>query len=67
MDTDVKRIFKSISDFSDNSEARYVGGCIRKIINNEKIDDIDLATNLDPKQVCEALKNNLEIIGVSHQ
>ena len=35
----------------------YVGGCVRKIINNEKV-DIDLATNLEPKQVCETLKKN---------
>ncbi len=27
-------------------------------INNEKVDDIDLATNLQPKEVCEALKKN---------
>ena len=31
-------------------------GCIRKIINNEKVDDIDLATNLEPMEVCEAWK-----------
>tara|TARA_Y100000591_G_scaffold331531_1_gene365747 strand:+ start:177 stop:1310 length:1134 start_codon:yes stop_codon:yes gene_type:complete len=36
----------------------YVGGCVRKILNNEKVDDIDLATNLNPKQVCEILKKN---------
>ena len=35
-----------------------MGGCIRKIINKEKVDDIDFATNLEPKQVCEALKKN---------
>ena len=56
--TPADKIFNAINSFSSKSEIRYVGGCIRKIINNEKIDDIDLATNLDPKQVCEALKNN---------
>ena len=35
-----------------------MGGCIRKIINKEKVDDIDLATNLNPQKVCEALKKN---------
>ena len=43
----VKKIFDSINNFSSNSEIRYVGGCIRKIIKTEKVHDIDLATNLD--------------------
>ena len=53
----VIKIFDAINNFSDESEIRYVGGCIRKIINREKVDDIDLATNLEPKHVCEALTN----------
>ena len=56
--TPVKKIFDSINKFSLNSEIRYVGGCVRKIIQNEKVDDIDLATNLNPDQVCEALNKN---------
>ena len=52
------KVFDAINSYSSSSEIRYVGGCIRKIINNEKIDDIDLATNLEPKEVCEALKKN---------
>ena len=60
-DTPVKKIFKAINNFSHNSEIRYVGGCIRKIIKKEIVDDIDLATNLTPQQVCEALtKNNIK-------
>ena len=54
----VKKIFDVINSFSEESEVRYVGGCIRKIINNEKVDDIDLAANLEPKQICEVLKEN---------
>ena len=54
----IEKIFKSISEFSDTSEIRYVGGCVRKIINNEIVDDIDLATNLNPEQVIECLKKN---------
>ena len=57
-DTPVKKIFDSINNFSTNSEIRYVGGCIRNIIKKEVVDDIDLATNLNPQQVCEVLKNN---------
>ena len=57
-ETKVDKIFDSISKFSETSEARYVGGVVRKIINNEKIDDIDLATNIIPSEVCEVLKKN---------
>tara|TARA_A100001015_G_scaffold170958_1_gene190003 strand:- start:292 stop:1566 length:1275 start_codon:yes stop_codon:yes gene_type:complete len=56
--TPSNKIFKAINSYSSVSEIRYVGGCIRKIINKEKVDDIDLATNLEPKQVCEVLKKN---------
>ena len=56
--TNVEKIFHLISDFSEKSEIRYVGGSIRKIINKEKIDDIDLATNISPTKVCEILKKN---------
>ena len=51
-----KKIFEVINSFNTESEIRYVGGCIRKIICKEKIDDIDMATNLEPDLICEALK-----------
>ena len=54
----VKIIFKAINSYSYESEIRYVGGCLRKILNNEKVDDIDLATNLNPSEVSEILKKN---------
>ena len=54
-ETEVESIFEAINSFSKNSEVRYVGGCIRKIINNEKVNDIDLAVNLNPEDVCQAL------------
>ena len=56
--TSAYKIFDAINSFSSESEIRYVGGCIRKIINQEKVDDIDLATNLEPNQVCEALRKH---------
>jgi len=56
--TPANKIFDAINSFSSDSEIRYVGGCVRKIVNKEKVDDIDLATNLDPQKVCEALKEN---------
>ncbi len=60
-DTPVKKIFKAINSFSSSSEVRYVGGCIRKIIKKEKVDEIDLATNLNPEETCDALnKYNID-------
>ena len=56
--TPVKKIFEAINSHSSESEIRYVGGCLRKILNNEKVDDIDLATNLNPSEVIEILKKN---------
>jgi len=56
--TPVSKIFDAINFYSSESEIRYVGGCIRKLLNNEKVDDIDLATNLEPDKVCESLKKN---------
>jgi len=55
-ETEVEKIFSAIHSFSKKSEIRYVGGCVRKIINKEKVDDIDLAVNLIPSDVCEALE-----------
>jgi poly(A) polymerase len=56
--TSANKVFEAINNFNEISEVRYVGGCIRKIIKNEQVDDIDLATNLIPSEVCEALKKN---------
>ena len=67
--TPVHKIFNAINSFSLESEIRFVGGCIRKIINKEKVDDIDLATNLIPKDVCNALeKENIDYFetGIDH-
>ena len=55
--TPANKIFEAINNFSEKSEIRYVGGCVRKVIKKENVDDIDLATNLTPSEVCEALKN----------
>ena len=32
-----KQLFLAVNDYSKNSEIRYVGGCVRKSILNEKI------------------------------
>ena len=67
--TPVNKIFEAINSHSESSEVRYVGGCIRKIIKKEVVDDIDLATNLKPNEVCEALKKkaiNYYETGIDH-
>ncbi len=67
--TPAKRIFEAINAYSENSEVRYVGGCVRKIIKKEIVDDIDLATNLKPSEVCDALKKqdiNYYETGIEH-
>ena len=55
-ETQIDKLFDAINSFSTNSEIRYVGGCVRKIINKEKVDDIDLAVNLNPLEICKVLK-----------
>ena len=67
--TKVSEIFKAISNYNELSEIRYVGGCVRKILNGEEFDDIDLATNLKPNEVKECLKkNNIDFFetGIDH-
>ena len=67
--TPVKRIFEVLNNYSESSEVRYVGGCVRKIIKKEIVDDIDLATNLKPSEVCDALKKqdiNYYETGIEH-
>tara|TARA_B100001059_G_scaffold152601_1_gene152287 strand:- start:177 stop:1451 length:1275 start_codon:yes stop_codon:yes gene_type:complete len=67
--THANKIFEAINSYSESSEVRYVGGCIRKIIKNEEVDDIDFATNLNPSDVSEALKKkeiNYYETGIEH-
>ena len=66
---EIKKLFLAIENYSEDSEIRYVGGCVRKILNNEIVDDIDFAVNLKPEECSAALKeNNIKFfeIGISH-
>ena len=68
---DLKFIFKKLQDGipEEKVAARFVGGCVRKYILNEKIDDIDIATILTSNQIKERFKEtNLKVIdtGVKH-
>ena len=37
--------------------ARFVGGCVRKHLTNEEVDDIDIATILSSNDIKEKFKN----------
>ena len=55
---EIQKLFKSINSHSKEAELRFVGGCLRKLIKDENLDDIDLSTNLKPNEVIEILKKN---------
>tara|TARA_B100000029_G_scaffold510460_1_gene601997 strand:+ start:26 stop:1324 length:1299 start_codon:yes stop_codon:yes gene_type:complete len=62
-------IFTTLNEINKENNVRFVGGCVRKSISGESIDDIDLATALKPDEVKEKLsKNNIKVIdtGISH-
>jgi tRNA nucleotidyltransferase/poly(A) polymerase len=66
---EAKEIFSLINKNSNDNEVRFVGGCVRKAINNEEIDDIDLATSLEPNEVKKIFNNNnIRVIetGIDH-
>tara|TARA_B100001121_G_scaffold291938_1_gene293110 strand:- start:1801 stop:3084 length:1284 start_codon:yes stop_codon:yes gene_type:complete len=54
----MQQLFKLFSSYSEKAELRFVGGCLRKLISHERVDDIDLSTNLIPNIVVEILKKN---------
>ena len=53
----------------DTITARFVGGCVRKYLSNDTIDDIDIATILSSHDIREKFKNtNFKVIdtGIRH-
>ena len=70
-DKELRFVFKKLQEgFSKEIvAARFVGGCVRKYLSNEKIDDIDIATILSTEQIKEKFKGtHFEVIetGVKH-
>tara|TARA_Y100000590_G_scaffold467756_1_gene647780 strand:+ start:28 stop:1314 length:1287 start_codon:yes stop_codon:yes gene_type:complete len=62
-------IFSHLNEFGNESKVRFVGGCVRKVLCGENIDDIDLATSLEPREVIKKLnKEDIKVIetGISH-
>ena len=51
------------------NQAMFVGGCVRKYILDEKIDDIDIATTLTPDEIIKRFENtNVKVkkTGIEH-
>ncbi len=66
---EAKIIFSYLNEIGEESKVRFVGGCVRKSISGENIEDIDLATSLTPSEVKKKLnKENVKTIdtGVTH-
>jgi len=62
-------IFSHLNQSGKEDHVRFVGGCVRKAIYGEDIDDIDLATILEPEEVKKRLNSeNIKTIdtGISH-
>ena len=62
-------IFTYLNETGREDRVRFVGGCVRKSISGESINDIDLATILEPDEVKKRLnKENIKVIdtGISH-
>jgi len=62
-------VFDHLNETGKEDQVRFVGGCVRKSISGENIDDIDLATIHEPNEVKKRLnKKNIKVIdtGISH-
>ena len=66
---EISYLFNCFASYDENTELRFVGGCVRKILSEEAIDDIDLATNANPDLILKILnKNNINYYstGIKH-
>ena len=66
---EAKEICDHLNEIGKENAVRFVGGCVRKALCGESIDDIDLATSLEPQEVKEKLeKNNIKVLetGIDH-
>ena len=62
-------VFSCLNEAGKESKVKFVGGCVRKALYGENIEDIDLATSFDPNEVKKKLnKKDIKIIetGLSH-
>tara|TARA_A100001015_G_scaffold290473_1_gene363527 strand:- start:1056 stop:2318 length:1263 start_codon:yes stop_codon:yes gene_type:complete len=56
---ELRFVFKKLQEGlpKDTIAARFVGGCVRKHLSNDEIDDIDIATILNSDDIKEKFKN----------
>jgi poly(A) polymerase len=62
-------IFSYLNETGEESKVRFVGGCVRKALNGQSVDDIDLATSWKPDEVKQRLiKEGIKVIdtGLTH-
>ena len=70
-DSELRFVFKKLQQGFPNEQktAMFVGGCVRKHLSNEEIDDIDIATSLTTDQIKEKFQDTrFKVIdsGVKH-
>ena len=60
-DKELKFVFHKLQEGfpSDKITARFVGGCVRKYLSNDEIDDIDIATTLSSDEIKERFNNTI--------
>ena len=66
---EAQKIFSCLKLIGEENNLKFVGGCVRKSITGEIIDDIDLSTSLEPEEVKKRLNyNNIKVYdtGISH-
>ncbi len=64
-----KNIFSILKNHNKKTELMLVGGCVRKLLSGEEIDDIDIAVNLNPEEINNILiENKIKFLetGISH-
>ena len=65
----VNQILDVLKKHNKSTKLMLVGGCVRKLLNKEKIDDIDIAININPEEIRNILileKINFLETGISH-
>ena len=65
---ETKKIF-SILNSKNKKEAMFVGGCVRKYLLKEDVDDVDIATTLTPDEIIKKFENTeikVKKTGIEH-
>ena len=66
---EAEKIFSCLNHDGKEDNVKFVGGCVRKALCGDEIDDIDLATSLEPTEAKSRLmKEDIKVIesGISH-